>query len=254
MEARKYLTVLAVWLASCSVLEERAGCPCRLAIDLSAYAPFGRYAEVAVWNGPDAFQETAPAAADWSRDITKGEVLASAWTGQRDGHLSGTQFIVPQGKEPDSLRVWSQWLDCRDEICRVKALPHKQYARVTIRFAGADLPWPYQLYVESDCCGIDLEDLSPLAGDRIFPVGQAADGSFRFDLLRHHAGTTVSLGLYEDTERADVLPLSEWMRKSGYDWEAEDLADIAFAIDYARSRVLIEIAGWAAGDSLEIDL
>ena len=254
MKSFRYVICLFLLLAACSVREKRAGCPCRLEIDLTCFSPFGRYAEVAIWNGPDALQETVPADILWERNLTKGLLLASAWTGRRDGQMAGTHFTVPQGREPDSLRAWSLLLDCQDEICRMTAVPRKQYTRVTLRIEGAGIPWPYQLYVESDCCGIDLEDLAPLAGSHIFPVRQAPDGTFRFDLLRHDSGTSVRLGLYEDTKREDILPLWEWFRKAGYDWEAEDLADIRFDLDYARGRVQIAIAGWEAGDCIETEL
>ena len=105
--------------------------------------------------------------------------------------------------------------------------------------------------MESECCGIDLRDLSPLSGEHIFPVREAPDGHMGFNLLRHDPGADIALAIYDRTQRADVLPIGDWMREIGYDWEEEDLKDITLDIDYARQRVWIALAGWEPGTIVE---
>ena len=253
MKATSSILLMAVLLtASCSIREERAGCPCRLEIGLDPFSPLARQVSVGVWDGPDRWQETVPASGTYVREITKGIFTVSTWSGQRSGRLSGSQFSVPPRAEPDSLHVFTTTLDCQDEVCRITATPHKQYCHVTLRLVREkDVPYPYQLYVESECCGIDLRDLSPLSGEHIFPVREAPDGHMGFNLLRHNPGADIALAIYDRTQRADVLPIGDWIREIGYDWEEEDLKDITLDIDYARQRVWIALAGWEPGTIVE---
>ena len=248
------LTVILV-AAACSVQEERAGCPCRLEIDMMLFSEYTTRATVAVWNGADAWQETAPVSETYVRNVKKGEILSSVWSGRQEGQLSGTRLVMPPRAEPDSLRIFHAWLDCQEETCRIKAVPHKQFCRVTLRvIRDKETPYPYQFYVESDCCGMDLQDLSPVTGDHVFPVREQTDGIFAFTLLRHRPASDIVLAIYDEKERVDTLPLGDWMREAGYDWEAEDLSDITFTLDYARQRVGIVLSDWREGRILQLEL
>lgn len=252
--AATILTVILV-LEACSVWEERAGCPCRLEIDMTSFSKYTARTNVAVWNGTDAWQETAPVSETYVRNVKKGEILSSVWSGRREGQISRTRLVMPPRAEPDSLRIFNARLDCQDETCRVKAVPHKQFCRVTIRvIREKGTPYPYLFYVESDCCGMDLQDLSPVTGDHVFPVREQPDGIFAFTLLRHRQASDIVLAIYDERERADTLPLGDWMREAGYDWEAEDLSDIAFTVDYARQRVGIVLSDWRKGQILEMEI
>lgn len=248
------LTVILV-LGACSVREERAGCPCRLEIDLTLFSEYTARAAVAIWNGADAWQETIPVSESYVRNIRKGEVFSSVWSGQREGQMSGPRLVMPPRAEPDSLRVFNTRLDCQEETFRIKAVPHKQFCRVTLRVIRDEgMPYPYQFYVESDCCGIDLQDLSPVTGDHVFPVREQPDGIFAFSLLRHRPASDIVLAIYDERKQADALPLGDWMRKAGYDWEAEDLSDISFTVDYARQRVGIALSDWQEGQILQLEI
>ena len=50
----------------------------------------------------------------------------------------------------------------------------------------------------------------------------------------------------DDGERAvvDRLPLGEYIARSGYDWTAEDLADVNVALDLEMQQVMITVSGW----------
>ena len=50
----------------------------------------------------------------------------------------------------------------------------------------------------------------------------------------------------DDAERVvvDRLPLGEYVARSGYDWAAEDLADVSVALDLEKQQVMITVSGW----------
>ena len=49
-----------------------------------------------------------------------------------------------------------------------------------------------------------------------------------------------------DGERVvvDRLPLGEYIARSGYDWAAEDLADVHIALDMEKQQVMITVSDW----------
>ena len=50
----------------------------------------------------------------------------------------------------------------------------------------------------------------------------------------------------DDGERVvvDRLPLGEYIARSGYDWTAENLADVNVALDLEMQQVMITVSGW----------
>ena len=55
---------------------------------------------------------------------------------------------------------------------------------------------------------------------------------------------SLELVMLEDSEIVDRLPLGEYIARSGYDWTAEDLADVNVALDLEMQQVMITVSGW----------
>lgn len=55
---------------------------------------------------------------------------------------------------------------------------------------------------------------------------------------------TLELVMLKDSEIVDRLPLGEYIARSGYDWAAEDLADVSVALDLERQQVMITVSDW----------
>lgn len=255
---KPHICILLIGLllpASCSVREDRTACPCQLEIDISEFAACGHFASVAFWEGPNACREEARTDSRFIRSVQKDVFDASVWWGARADRLSGSRLIVPQGAQPDSLQAFRTRLDCLGETCTAVAVPHRQHARVTLKVqTEPDTRYPYVFYAESDYCGIDLRDLSPVRGGLVYPLRQTAEDTFVFDLLRQGADTKVVIGIYDEKQRADELPLWDWMRAADYDWEATDLEDMTIYLDYVRQKVRIVISSWHEGEVVEADI
>ena len=56
--------------------------------------------------------------------------------------------------------------------------------------------------------------------------------------------SSLELVMVEDSEIVDRLPLGEYIARSGYDWAAEDLADVSVALDLEMQQVMITVSGW----------
>ena len=251
----RILLIGILLLSSCTVREDRALCPCRLEVDLSGFAVFGRHASVAFWEGTNARLEDAYTDSSFVRAVIKDAFDASVWCNVSEGRISGSRLIALSGAQPDSLRAFKSWLDCTGETCTETAVPHRQFARITLKVCmEPGTHYPYVFYVESDYNGLDLRDFSPVRGNLVFPVRQTEEDTFVFNLLRHGPDTMVRIGIYDETERADELPLHEWMRAAGYDWDAPDLEDITLYLDYVHQKIRIIVSNWQEGEVIEADI
>lgn len=241
--------------SACSVREDRSGCPCRLELDLQTFSGFADRVTVSVWEGTAAGQETVRTDSIHVRALPKGVFEVSVWTGADAGRIDGTRLVLPPDGRPDSLRLFRTRLDCRREVCREQAEPFRQFARIRLEIeTEPGTAFPYRLRVESDYCGLDLRDLRPIPGGHTFALPQLGEGHYVFDLLRHGADTRVRLSVWEEREHIAFLPLNEWLRAAGYDWEAPDLAPVRLTLDYGRSIVRIHMEGWQEGEAVEARL
>lgn len=239
-------------LSSCTIREDRTACPCRLELDLSGFAPISSQVSVAFWEGANTRMEDAGTAELFVRTLAKDTFDASVWCNVREGMLSGSRLVIPQGAQPDSLQVFRTRLSCTGETCTATAVPHRQHARITMKVRmEAGIRYPYDFYAETDYCGIDLRDLSPIRGDLVFPIRQTEEDTYVFDLLRHGPDTQVRIAVHDKTEQIDELPLYEWLRTVGYDWEAPDLEDLTLYLDYVDHTIRIIISNWHEGEVVD---
>lgn len=251
---RKLITGILL-LSSCSIREERADCPCLLDLDLSGFAAYDDRATLSFWEGPNAGIDEGATERHYVRNVSKDIFDVSIWCSVSGGMFSGRRLTVPQGSQPDSLRLFRTRLDCRGETCSQTAGPSRQFARITLQVSmEPGTHYPYSFYVESDYCGIDLRDLSPIAGDLVFPVLQTGEDRFVFNLLRHGPDTKVQIGIYDGRERTDTFPLFKWLQEAGYDWEAPDLDEVTVYLDYVHRKIRIIISNWLDGGVLDIDI
>ena len=52
------------------------------------------------------------------------------------------------------------------------------------------------------------------------------------------------LEVNDGTEVLKTFALGEYIRASGYDWNAADLEDITVGIDYTRTKLTVSVLGW----------
>ena len=69
------------------------------------------------------------------------------------------------------------------------------------------------------------------------------DGVYRVRVPRQ-VDNSLELVMLEDSEIVDRLPLGEYIAMSGYDWTAENLEDVHIALDLENQQVMITVSGW----------
>ena len=274
-------------LSSCSVKEDRSGCPCWMTVDLSKVAESRwksperqssteyqmvtkslesrqHIAESVVLRlrgnsdedeGDYAFKMTETVNTEVGAleyEVPRGSVGVSAVAlgneipGQAgyDGIVGydGDEIRIPVGEQMDSLYGFFRmfYTRCESVLCDVEL--HKEFCTVSFTLGDDGYVSPYNLEVWGNVAGVSAWDLMPLEGDFRF-TPSPEDGVYRVRVPRQ-VDNSLELVMLEDSEIVDRLPLGEYIARSGYDWAAEDLADVHVALDMEKQQVMITVSGW----------
>ena len=282
-------------LSSCSVKEDRSGCPCWMTVDLSDVAESRwkspevqsctEYQEIT--KSPESRQHIAESVllrlrgnsdedeVDYSYQVTEEVRAAGALEYEvprgsvgvsviempdRVGHdgivgYDGDEIRIPVGEQMDSLYGYFRmfYTRCESVLCDVEL--HKEFCTVSFTLGDDGYVSPYDLEVWGNVAGVSAWDLMPLEGDFRF-APSPEDGVYRVRVPRQ-LDASLELVMLEmpdqaghdggaDNERVvvDRLPLGEYIARSGYDWAAEDLADVHIALDMEKQQVMITVSDW----------
>lgn len=241
-------------LFSCSVKEDRGDCPCLLYVHSETDIPEGDVLVSIVQNGKVVNQGTMTRAElqEGSRCFSVPRAVSVVTL------ISGISAMVPlgertllqrEGNECDEIWSFSEYVDVRGDEYHHYGLPHKNFARLSIAFAGemkdADIT------VSGTTNGYDILDTSPLKGNSLSPLRPSArDREFVVRLPRQIDNSLILRVVAPDSE-ARLIAVGEMIRQMGYNWEEEDLLDIRLTVDLGSSSVRIGISDW---DPVEYDI
>ena len=179
------------------------------------------------------------------------------YDGKRAGY-DGDEIRVPVGEQMDSLYGFFKMYHtrCESVLCDVEL--HKEFCTVSFTLGEDSYTSPYDIEVWGNVAGVSAWDLMPLEGEfRYAPMQE--NGVYQVRVPRQ-VDNSLELVMLEipdqvgyDGERAgddgervvvDRLPLGEYIARSGYDWTAEDLADVHIALDMKKQQVMITVSDW----------
>ena len=287
-----------LFLSSCSIKEDRDGCPCWMTVEMPGQAghdgeKVGQDGRSPVGAGDDGcvvlrlrgnsdedavdyeYRVTEAVRVDVGAleyEVPRGSVGVSAvalgneipgragYDGLKAGY-DGDEIRVPVGEQMDSLYGFFKMYHtrCESVLCDVEL--HKEFCTVSFTLGEDGYSSPYRIEVWGNVAGVSAWDLIPVKGDfRYAPVQKNGvyqvrvprqeDNSLELvmvempDQVGHDGRSPVGAG--DDGERTvvDRLPLGEYIARSGYDWTAEDLADVNVALDLEMQQVMITVSGW----------
>ena len=287
-----------LFLSSCSIKEDRDGCPCWMMVEMPGQAghdgeKVGNDGRSPVGAGDDGcvvlrlrgnsdedavdyeYQVTEAVRVDVGAleyEVPRGSVGVSAvafgneipgragYDGERAGY-DGDEIRVTVGEQMDSLYGFFKMYHtrCESVLCDVEL--HKEFCTVSFTLGKDGYSSPYDIEVWGNVAGVSAWDLMPVQGEfRYAPilkngvyqvrVPRQVDNSLELVMLEipdqvgYDGRSPVGAG--DDGERAvvDRLPLGEYIARSGYDWTAEDLADVNVALDLEMQQVMITVSGW----------
>ena len=240
------------FFTACSVKEARRDCPVRLELDLTAFEEVARSVLVELdgqifscrLDSPDSLVRRLSVASQDPLEIR-------VWSGAAPSLCREGVLRVPEGEQSDSLFLFSRELRGRPEKALVRAVPHKQFATVTLRlFPAAGEPRPLRYTVRSDYGCLDLSQGLPVAGRLAIPLAPAGEES-QFRLPRQPARGNLVLEAEDPSGGRETYPLGEWILSAGYDWTSPDLDDIVVGADFGLGLFTVEVAPWTAGGKME---
>ena len=299
-----------LFLSSCSIKEDRDGCPCWITVDLADVAE-------SRWKSPEAqssiehqdvtkspesrsnvaenvllrlrgnsdedaveyeYQMTEAVRADAGTleyEVPRGSVGVSAVAfGRRvtgraghDGGMpdrvehDGDEIRIPVGEQMDSLYGFFKMYHTRCESVLCDVGLHKEFCTVSFTLGEDGYSSPYDIEVWGNVAGVSAWDLMPVLGEfRYAPmqkngvyqvrVPRQEDNSLELVMLEmpdqvgYDGRSPVGAGYDGERTVVDRLPLGEYIARSGYDWTAEDLADVNVALDLEMQQVMITVSGW----------
>ena len=302
---RSYISLFVMWmvgmlfLSSCSIKEDRDGCPCWMMVEMPGQAghdgeKVGQDGRSPVGAGDDGcvvlrlrgnsdedavdyeYQVTEAVRVDVGAleyEVPRGSVGVSAvafgnetpgragYDGKSAGY-DGDEIRVPVGEQMDSLYGFFKMYHtrCESVLCDVEL--HKEFCTVSFTLGEDGYTSPYHIEVWGNVAGVYAWDLMPLDGDfRFAPslengvyqvrVPRQVDNSLELVMVEipdqvGYDGEEIPGQAGYDGERVvvDRLPLGEYIARSGYDWTAEDLADVNVALDLEMQQVMITVSGW----------
>ena len=242
-------------LASCSIKEDRRGCPCLLTVDLSQILDAG-ITPTAWWDkglhivlfefstGAESrsFYPYEEAMNEYIYRVAKGDVGVSGILGLDAGILSGREIRCPEGCQSDPLYVSGRTVSCEGEEARTVLEMDKQFTTVEITGLAS---FDYRMEVTAGSSGLDILTCKALEGRFRYPLVCDEDGVVRFRLPRQETDDVLVL-MYdrEDGHLDNAFPLGRYLTEIGYDWNAPSLADVSVHVDSVTISVSITVEGW----------
>ena len=266
-------------LSSCFVKEDRDECPCWMTVEMPDRVGHDGSVVLRLRGNSDedavdyAYKVTEAVRADVGAleyEVPRGSVGVSAvafgneipgragYDGERAGYdggmpdlvghdgksagYDGDEIRVPVGEQMDSLYGFFKMYHtrCESVLCDVEL--HKEFCTVSFTLGEDGYTSPYHIEVWGNVAGVSAWDLMPVLGEfRYAPMQK--NGVYQVRVPRQ-VDNSLELVMLEDSEIVDRLPLGEYIARSGYDWAAENLADVSVALDLEMQQVMITVSGW----------
>ena len=233
------LSLAAVALASCSIREDRSGCPGWLCLELSerTRSLAGNYptrVSVLHGGGTDTLLLTKDSPSGWMQ-VGKGPVELKAMLG------NGASDLQAWGEECDSLWACSAAFRMRDEESRVEVRLHKRFATIWFNFDDAPDSELHRVVIRSQGEFRCLLDASGgVASARLPALG---DSPIELCCLSSDGSGT----LWE-------WDLGAALQAAGYDWGAEDLSDARVRVSLAPLDISVLVVPWEGNSGLVLEI
>lgn len=217
-----------VALVSCSVKEDRGDCPCYLTVDAE------RAVSVDGWFGTRSLFNVNGGFVD--RQVPRGIV---------DIVASHGRFSVPEGQQMDSLFARRIPVDTDGESAYARVTLCKNFATIELDFKDEDDGrTDYDLLATGTISGVDVRSLNPVEGSFSFVPEPNTDGRGYAFRVPRQKDETLKLLLSKDGNTVETIDLGHLVAKTGFDWKAESLGDIAILCDLPAHTFTITVKDW----------
>ena len=228
---------------SCSVKEDRDGCPCWMTVEMpgpvghdSAFILrlHGNYDEGAMDYAYKISESIKADVGILEYEVPRGSIGVSV--------VNSARLVVPVGEQMDSLYGFFKPYHTRCESVKCDVELHKEFCTVSFTLVDEHYESPYDIEVRGNVSGVSPWDLVPVSGAfKYAPV--AEEGVYRLRVPRQ-VDASLEMVMLSNQEIVNRLPLGEYIIRSGYDWTATDLSDVSVALDLEKQQVMVTVSGW----------
>ena len=217
-----------VALVSCSVKEDRGDCPCYLTVDAEgAVSVDGWFGARSLFNVNGGFVD---------RQVPRGIV---------DIVASHGRFSVPEGQQMDSLFARRIPVDTDGESAYARVTLCKNFATIELDFKDEDDGRTvYDLLATGTVSGADARTLEPVKGPFSCVPEPVTDGRGYAFRVPRQKDESLRLELSNNGSPVETIDLGYLIAKTGFDWKAESLGDIAILCDLPAHTFTITVKDW----------
>ena len=246
--------VLAATLAaavSCSVKEDRVACPCYLNVGFTDRETVRGEVGLLGWDDAERFRERIRVEEHdpyWVKAVRKGTFWLAAYRGNSGAVASGRYITIAPGSQCDSLYAHFEEVDATGEMAYAEVTFRKQFAtvRVDILKSAAQMR-DYDFAVRGNTNGFDLLTFEPVPGAFSYdPEPEPGARVIEFRVPRQ-SDNSLALAIWHGGQSLGDFPLGQYIARTGYSWETEELQDIYVVIDLVLGQVIIQVEGWEEG-------
>ena len=217
-----------VALVSCSIKEDRSDCPCYLTVDAE------RAVSVDGWFGTRSLFNVIGGFVD--RQVPRGIV---------DIVASHGRFSVPEGQQMDSLFARRIPVDTDGESAYARVTLCKNFATIELDFKDEDDGRTvYDLLATGTVSGADARTLEPVKGPFSCVPEPVTDGRGYAFRVPRQKDESLRLELSNNGSPVETIDLGYLIAKTGFDWKAESLGDIAILCDLPAHTFTITVKDW----------
>ena len=240
--------------ASCSLKENRDGCPCHLIIGLYNAVGNGN-ADIFIFQDGEEVLADNVVPADYPEgyrcEVRRRPASATVIQGLEESVLNGGRLVIRDGNDADRLFLYNETLQCGSETVRAAADLHKNWTTLEISLAaeaGEDSPaGNVRIDISGGICGMDLRNGAPVRGD-FQCIARLADSGFAVyavNLPRQISSEDeILIAVSRNGKELFSCDISEAISRTGFDWSKPDLDDIRLRLDYISALFDVEIAEW----------
>ena len=240
--------------ASCSLKEDRDGCPCHLIIGLDNAVGNGN-ADIFIFQDGEEVLADNVVPADYPEgyrhEAGRRPASVTVIQGLKENIIHEGRLVIKNGNDADRLFLYNETLQCGSETVMAAADLHKNWTTLEISLAaeaGEDSPaGNVRIDISGGICGMDLRNGAPVRGD-FQCIARLADSGFAVyavNLPRQISSEDeILIAVSRNGKELFSCDISEAISRTGFDWSKPDLDDIRLRLDYISALFDVEIAEW----------
>lgn len=259
MKRQTLSALLALAALSCSVKEERDGCPCLLSIYPDGSLEQGMYKSISnsflisdAGSGQEYFQgslasDSFAGGKPYKIKLPKSSVNVHSIFGVKNMKGTGSILRIGEGSQADSVFVYSGLVDCTGETASDTLQLAKQWCSMRISFKQSDNWQVDECSLKGEWDGFDTGTLLATKGSFIFDAEKIKENSYIARLPRQGDDSLILTISYDDYHFTRQYPIGEYIAEARYDWNKRELDDLVVFIDRAEVRVVVVVPSWDNG-------